>query len=239
MSSAKVAVTTPNRSRTRLYARLERDRNHAVASPMSGRTISVASASRQSRRKSTTTVPASTAETLDEARDAVRHEQVEHLDVVRDAADDGTGAVPLVVTQRQTLKVPEELDPKVGERPLADPAREVRLRAGEDERRDPGREERGDDDAERAEVTRRDSVVDRELGEVRREQCDARVCDEGDDRERRAAAVRVREPEEHTEPSSGLAPRPVVDACTALVQEVARVLPDLHPATTCCRSPCS
>ena len=73
---------------------------------------------------------------LDEARDAVRDEQVERLDVVRDPADDRARPVPLVVAERETLEMREELDAEVGERAFSDPAREVRLRAREDERRD-------------------------------------------------------------------------------------------------------
>ena len=84
---------------------------------------------------------------LDEARDAVGDELVERLDVVRDPADDRAGAVALVVAEREALEVAEELDAQVGERPLADPAREVGLRAREDERGDAGGEEGDDDDA--------------------------------------------------------------------------------------------
>ena len=59
MSSASVAVTAPSVSRTRRYARPERLRNHAVASAIGGITVSVASASRQSRKKRMTAVPTS------------------------------------------------------------------------------------------------------------------------------------------------------------------------------------
>ena len=83
---------------------------------------------------------------LDEARDAVRDELVERLDVVRDPADDRARAVALVVAEREPLEVPEELDAQVGERTLADPAREVGLRGGEDERGDAGGDEHGDDE---------------------------------------------------------------------------------------------
>ena len=51
MPSARCAVTAPSRSRTRRYAREERRRKIAVATLMSGKTASVASASRQSRKK--------------------------------------------------------------------------------------------------------------------------------------------------------------------------------------------
>jgi hypothetical protein len=57
MSSASVAVTVPSRSRTRRYAREERRRKIAVARLMSGKTASVASARRQSRKKRITADP--------------------------------------------------------------------------------------------------------------------------------------------------------------------------------------
>ena len=59
MSSASVAVTRPSRSRTAAYARAERVRKSAVATPISGITAHVASASRQSRMKSRIAVPMS------------------------------------------------------------------------------------------------------------------------------------------------------------------------------------
>ena len=94
---------------------------------------------------------------LDQARDAVGHELVERLDVVRDAAHDRARAVALVVAERQTLEVAEELDAEVGERAFADPAGEVGLRARESERGDAGGEEGDDDEAERLEVPLRRS----------------------------------------------------------------------------------
>ena len=123
---------------------------------------------------------------LHEARDAVGHELVERLDVVRDPADDRAGSVALVEAEREALEVAEEPDAQVGERPLAHPAGEVRLEGRERERRDPGRDERDDDDDERLEIAIVDAVVDRDLREVRREERDERVPDERDDRERRA-----------------------------------------------------
>ena len=128
MSSASVAVTAPSVSRTARYARPERFRNHAVASAISGITVSVASASRQSRKKSTTAVQRERQRVLDERRDAVGDELVERLDVVREPADDHAGAVPLVEAEREALQVAEELVAEVGEHALAGPAGEVRLR---------------------------------------------------------------------------------------------------------------
>ena len=49
MSSASVAVTSPSRSRTARYARDDLIRKSAVAIAIAGMTLSVASASRQSR----------------------------------------------------------------------------------------------------------------------------------------------------------------------------------------------
>jgi hypothetical protein len=57
MSSASVAVTRPSRSRTARYAREERARKRAVAIAISGITVNVARASRQSRRKRMIAVP--------------------------------------------------------------------------------------------------------------------------------------------------------------------------------------
>ena len=57
----------------------------------------------------------------------------------------------------------EEVDPEVGQRALADPAREVGLRARERERGDARSDEGDDDDGETAEVALGDPVVDREL----------------------------------------------------------------------------
>ena len=176
---------------------------------------------------------------LHEARDAVRDELVERLDVVRDPADDRAGPVALVVAERQALEVAEELDPEIGKRPLADPAGEVRLSAGQDEGRDACRDEGDDDERERVEIAGLDAVVDGELGQVRREQGDARVRDERDDGESRSRPVRACEAEEHADSPARLPPGPVLDLRAPLVGEMASELPDLHPATTCCRSPCS
>ena len=59
MSSARVAVTAPSVSRTRRYARPDFLRKNAVASAIAGMTVSVASASRQSRKNRITAVPTS------------------------------------------------------------------------------------------------------------------------------------------------------------------------------------
>ncbi len=59
MSSASVAVTRPSRSRTWVYARAERVRKIRVAITSSGITVTVASASFQSRKKRMIAVPIS------------------------------------------------------------------------------------------------------------------------------------------------------------------------------------
>ncbi len=78
---------------------------------------------------------------LEEARDTVRDELVERLDVVRKAGDDGPGAVSLVVAERESLEMGEEPLSKVGQDPLPDPAREVRLRHAREPVQEPGEEE--------------------------------------------------------------------------------------------------
>jgi hypothetical protein len=57
MSSASVAVTIPRRSRTRRYARVDRRRKIVVATAISGKTASVARASRQSSTMRITAEP--------------------------------------------------------------------------------------------------------------------------------------------------------------------------------------
>ena len=128
MSSASVAVTRPSRSRTCRYARAECLRKSAVA----------IDEQRQDRHRREREPPVEEEEddrgaeqgqrVLHEARDAVRDELVERLDVVRQPADDHAGAVALVVAEREALQVAEQLVAKVGEDALAGPAREVRLR---------------------------------------------------------------------------------------------------------------
>ena len=82
---------------------------------------------------------------LDQARDAVGDELVERLDVVRDPADHDAGAVALVEAEREPLQVGEELVAEVGEDALADPAGQIGVRGGEDEREQGGGEEERDD----------------------------------------------------------------------------------------------
>ena len=239
MSSARVAVTRPSRSRTRLVrpvrARAEPARREGHEWQDEERREGEAPVEQEQNDDGSD----EDERVLHEARDAVRDELVERLDVVRDPADDCAGPVPLVVAERQALQVAEELDPEIGERPLADPAGEVGLSTRQDEGRDARRDEGDDDERERVEIAGLDAVVDGELRQIRREQGDARVRDERYDCERRPRPVGACEAEEHADSSARLTPGPVLDLCAPLVREMASELPDLHPATTCCRSPCS
>ena len=109
---------------------------------MNGITASVASASRQSRTSSRIAVPPSSQRALRERRDAVGHELVDRLDVVRHPADEDAGAVPLVEAEREALEVAEELLAEVGEDPFADPAGHVRLDVRHAPVREPGERRR-------------------------------------------------------------------------------------------------
>ena len=64
------------------------------------------------------------------------------------------GAVALEVAEREPLQVAEELLAQVGEDPLADPAREVRLRHARAPVEDADDEERDHDPGERGQVVR-------------------------------------------------------------------------------------
>ena len=107
---------------------------------------------------------------LEQRRHSVLDELVERLDVVGQPRDDHTGAVARVEADRQSLQVREQLDAEVLERPLADPADEIRLQVGGDGVNHGRDEERDDDPVERGHVVMLDAVVDRELGQWRRRQ---------------------------------------------------------------------
>src|SRR2546427_492707 len=79
---------------------------------------------------------------------------------------------------------------------LSDPAREIRLDRGEDERRRTGDDERADDPTEGVEVTPLDAVVDGELGQVRRGQSDSCEAEQRDEREGGPPGVRAHQPDE-------------------------------------------
>jgi hypothetical protein len=165
---------------------------------------------------------------LDQARNAVRHELVERLDVVRDPADDHARAVALVEAERQPLEVGEERIAQVGEDALARPAGQIRVDGGEDEGEEREDEEHGDDLRQPVEVAGADPLVDRELRQVGRRERDERVDQERPERERGSAAVRKRQPDEQTEATPRPPPRPVAYRCAALFREMAPRLPDLH-----------
>ena len=80
----------------------------------------------------------------------------------------------------------EEPDPQVGERPLADPAREVGLQRREPEGDEPDDDERGHDPGELLQVAGLDPLVDGELREERRHERDEREREQRGDRARRA-----------------------------------------------------
>ena len=74
-----------------------------VAPSISGITVRVASASRQSSTNSSAAEPTSISVFWIRVDDAVGDELVERLDVVRHAADDHAGAVALVEAEREPL----------------------------------------------------------------------------------------------------------------------------------------
>src|SRR4029450_8789179 len=113
-----------------------------------------------------------------------------------------------VVAEREALEMPEEVDAEVRERPFADPAREIGLGAREDERRDARDEERDHDHRQTLEIARLDALVDGELRGGRRKERDARVRDERDDRQGRAAGVRPRQTKQYPQAAARLPPRP-------------------------------
>ena len=165
---------------------------------------------------------------LDEARDAVGDELVERLDVVRDPADDGAGAIALVEAHREPLEVAEELVPEVGEHSLARPAGQVRVRGGKEERGHRRGQEEDDDPGEPVEVRVVDPLVDRELREVGRRERDHGVGEQRRECERRAAAVGQRQPREQADALSRSPPRPVLYRAALLLGEMPARLPDLH-----------
>jgi hypothetical protein len=102
--------------------------------------------------------------------DAIRHELVEGLDVVREPRDQDAGLVARVEPDGEPLQVGEDPLAQVLKRALADPVDEIRLRV----RRDPvdqGRaDERDHDHGQEVGVFLPDPVVDRATGQVGRDQ---------------------------------------------------------------------
>ena len=170
-------------------------------------------------------------EVLHEARDAVRDERVERLDVVRDPAHDGAGAIALEVPEGEPLQVREDEIAEIGERALPHPAREVGLQRREHERQHAGGGKRDHDPREGVEVSGTDTVVDRELGEVRRREPDDRESEEREHSPRGAGSIGQREPQEHLQAAACAPKRPVGDRSAALLGEMTAGLPDLHADT--------
>ena len=111
---------------------------------------------------------------LDQRGQPILDELVQSLDVVGHAADDDTGDVAAVEADRQRLQVGEQLQAQILQRPLTDPADQVRLGVGGDavhRRRD---EEDDDHDGQHAGVVLLDALVDGDLGQRRRRQCGRR-----------------------------------------------------------------
>jgi hypothetical protein len=165
---------------------------------------------------------------LNEGGHAVRDELVERVDVVRQTADHDARAVPLVEPEREPLEVAEEVVAEVGEDPLAGPAGEVRLRRAREQAPGSGDDHQEDERREAGEVLAADAVVDRELGEVGRDQRGQRREQERDDRERRPQPVRLRVAREEADPPDRRLPRPVADLRATLHREVPPRLPNSH-----------
>ena len=104
------------------------------------------------------------------------------------------GAVALEVAEREPLQVAEELLAQVGEDPLADPAREVRLRRARRPGREPAARNATTIQVSAVDVAGHDALVDRELREVRRSERGDRGGEERGRSRARACAVRPREP---------------------------------------------
>ena len=232
MSSASVAVTRPRRSRTWLYARAEYVRKKNVADAhrrdhgqRREREPPVEEEEKHGGADQRQRVP-------DQAGDAVGDELVECLDVVRQPADDHARSGSLVVAEREPLEVPEELRPQVGEHPLPDPARQVGLRVGHSPVREPGDQERGDDEVEMSAVVRVDRVVEGVLREQRRRERGHRRGQQRDQREDRPPPVGRCEPVQRPEPPPRLRPRPVAHLRIALLEQMAPGLVDPHATSS-------
>ncbi len=169
---------------------------------------------------------------LCERRDAVGDELVDRLDVVGHPADQDTGPVPLVEAERKLLQVAEELLAEVGQDPLPDPAGHVRLDVGHAPVREREEDEQGHEKREIGPRLAVDRVVEGVLCEERRGQRGRRRCQEREDRQEGAEAVRLREPPEDAEPATGRVPGPVLDVCSRAPRDHGADLVDAHYATS-------
>ena len=129
----------------------------------------------------------------EERRDALGHELVERLDVVRQARDQDARPVARVEADRQPLEVLEHLDPEVLERPLAHPVDEVGLQVGGDPVQDRRGHERDHDQRQRVHVLLLDALVDRAAGEVWRRQRGRGRDEERDEHQQHAPAIRAQQ----------------------------------------------
>jgi hypothetical protein len=124
--------------------------------------------------------------------------------------------------------VTEEIVAEVGEDPFARPAGEVRLRRAREQAPGSRHDHQDDERREAGEVLAADAVVDRELGEVGRDQRGQRREQERDDRERRPQPVRLRVAREEADPPDRRLPRPVAHLRASLHRQVPAGLPDFH-----------
>ena len=125
------------------------------------------------------------------------------------------------------LEVVEEPVAEVGEEALSDPAGEVRLRDACEPVEGPGGEEARDDPAQQGQVVPADALIDRDLREEGRGEGGPRGGEEGDDRDRRPAAVRPRQAKERGDAAARARPAPVVHRGVASLHEVVARL--VHP----------
>ena len=86
----------------------------------------------------------------------IRDELLECLDIVRQTRDQDAGALSLEVAHREALHVREEVAAQVGQDALADPARQVRLRAPQADADDADQHHGAGDKGEQARVARDD-----------------------------------------------------------------------------------
>ena len=207
MSSARVAVTRPSRSRTdgvgpgrALAEDHRRDAHERDHDERREREAPVEHEEQDRGAEEGERV-------LDEARDPVGDELVDRLDVVRQPADDHARAVPLVEAEREVLEVVEEVVAQVGQDALADPAGEVGLDVAHAPAQEAEEQEGADDPPELAEVVLADPVVDRVLGEERRREREGRREQQRADREDRPRAVGPREADEHRRAAAACAAR--------------------------------
>ena len=180
---------------------------------MTGTTVNVRRASLRSSDDEDHERPDQRQGRLEERHDAVGHEVVERLDVVRHPRDQHAGRPTLVEADRHLLQVVEDRQSQVGERTLADPLDEVGLRVGRHPD-DACRDDEGDhDERQRPLVAGRDPVVDRQLGQRGRRQGRGGPDDQRREHRDHAPAVRPQQGEQAAQPAAAAAgpPQPAAD----------------------------